>query len=196
MGDGKMKITGIVTALAIFAAAIAGAQNHGDRKISPFKPQITYNDHVAIAVDHGDVLIYDKNDEKEMVEITEENRLYVRDKEVLTNEDQQALTREYRDRVIDIKRQVKKIAVDGARIGVDGAKIGLKAVAGVFKLILPDYDSEDLDRDMNRESEKIDAKAKILEARADEVDKMVDELEVLHARMKTAIPELDELEWF
>jgi hypothetical protein len=191
-----MKMAGIVTALALSAAAVAGAQDHGDRKISPFKPQITYNDHIAIAVDHGDVLIYDKNDEDEMVEITSENKLYIRDKLVRTNGEQEDLTREYHDRVIDIKREVKKIAVDGAKIGVDGAKIGLKAVAGVFKLILPDYDSEDLDRDMNMESEKIDAKAKKLEVRADGVEKMVDELEVFHARMKSAIPELDDLEWF
>jgi hypothetical protein len=196
MGGGKMKIAGIVSVLALSAVSLAGARDHGDRRISPFKPQITYNDHIAIAVDHGDVLIYDKNNDEEMVEITEDNRLYVRDREVATNAEQQALTREYRDRVIEIKRDVKKIAGEGARIGVDGAKIGLKAVVGVFKLISPDYDSEDLDRDLNRESEKIDAKAEKLEARAHEVDKKVDELEVLHARMRTAIPELEKLEWF
>jgi hypothetical protein len=196
MGDGKMKIAGIVSVLALTAVSMAGAHDQGDRKISPFKPQITYNDHIAIAVDHGDVLIYDKNDEDEMVEITSDNKLYVHDKPVHTDGDQQELTQEYRDRVIDIKREVKKIAYDGAKIGVDGAKIGLKAVAGVFKLILPDYDSDDLDRDMNIESEKIDAKAKKLEVRADAVEKMVDELEVLHAKMRSAIPELEDLEWF
>lgn len=191
-----MKMAGIASAFVLAAVSFAGAQEHTDRKISPFKPQITYNDHVAIAVDHGDILIYDKNDEDEIVEITEDNRLYVCDKEVRTNEDQQALTREYRDRVIDIKREVKKIAYDGARIGVDGAKIGLKAVVGVFKLILPDYNSDDLDREMDAESEKIDAKAKKLEARAAVVDSTVADLERLHYKMKKEIPELKELEWF
>ncbi len=191
-----MKMAGIVSMFVLAAVSFTMAQDHGDRKISPFKPQITYNDHVAIAVDHGDILIYDKNDEDEMVEITEDNRLYVLDKQVRTNEDQQALTQEYRDRVIDIKREVKKIAYDGARIGVDGAKIGLKAVAGVFKLILPDYDSDDLDREMDMESEKIDAKAKKLEARAAVVDSTVSELERLHYKMKKEIPALNELDWF
>lgn len=191
-----MKIAGIVSAFVLAAVSITGAQEHTDRRISPFKPQITYNDHVAIAVDHGDILIYDKNDEDEMVEITEDNRLYVLDKQVRTNEDQQALTAEYRDQVIHIQREVKKIAYDGARIGVDGAKIGIKAVVGVFKLILPDYDSDDLDREMDMESEKIDAKAKKLEARAAVVDSTVAELERLHHQMKKEIPELNDLEWF
>ena len=191
-----MKMTGIVTAFFAAAVSLAGAQEHRDHRISPFKPQITYNDHVAIAVDHGDVLIYDRNDDDEMVEITEDNRLYVRDKLVRTDEDQQALTREYHDRVVDIKREVKRIAYDGAKIGVDGAKIGLKAVVGVFKLMLPDYDSEDLDREMDMESEKIDAKAKKLEARAAVVDSTVNELERLHYQMKEEIPALSELGWF
>jgi len=191
-----MKTAGMVLTLLLAVGSVIRAQEFDDHKISPFKPQITYKDHVAIAVDHDDILIYDKNDEDELVEITDDNRLYVKDRLVHTDADQQALTRDYHDRVIRIKREVKKIAVEGAKIGVDGAKIGLKAVVGVFKLILPDYDSDDLDRDMDRESQKIDAKAKKLEAKAAVLDSSVTELERLHYQMKKEIPELNKLEWF
>jgi hypothetical protein len=195
-GDVKMKTAGLVLTLLLTVTSVTRAHESGDHKISPFKPQITYKDHIAIAVDHDDILIYDKNDEDERVEITGDNRLYVKDKLIRTDADQQALTQDYHDRVIHIQREVKKIALEGAKIGVDGAKIGLKAVAGVFKLILPDYDSDDLDRDMDRESQKIDAKANKLEARAEDVESSVTELERLHFKMKEEIPELNELEWF
>jgi hypothetical protein len=195
-GGSNMKAAAMVLTLSLAAAPATRAQASDHHRISPFKPQITYRDHIAIAVDHDDVMVYDKNDDDEQVEITGDNRLYVRDKLVRTDAGQQALTRDYHDRVIRIQREVRKIAADGARIGVDGAKIGLKAVVGVFKLILPDYSTEDLDRDMDRESEKIDAKAKRLEAKAAVVDSSVTELERLHYRMKMEIPELNELEWF
>jgi hypothetical protein len=192
-----MKTAGMVLAVLLLAApVIRAAEESDEHRISPFKPQITYKDHVAIAVDHDDILIYDKNDEDDLVEITGDNRLYVKDRLVRTDAEQQALTRDYHDRVIQINKEVRKIACDGAKIGVDGAKIGIKAVVGVFKLILPDYSSEDLDRDMDRESRKIDAKAKKLEAKAAVVDSSVTELERLHYRMKKEIPELNELEWF
>jgi hypothetical protein len=187
----------IVAGTVLFSMLTASyARQHSDHKISPFKPYITYQDHVAISVDHGDVLIYDKNDEDETVEITTDNKLYVHDKFVKTDPEQQALTRDYHDRVIQIKRGVNRIARDGAKIGLDGAKIGLKAVVGVFKLILPDYDSEDLDRDMEEESSKIEAKAEILEKRAAVIDSSVVDLEDLHYRLKDTIPALKRLEWF
>lgn len=168
----------IVAGTVLFTMITASyARQHSNHKISPFKPYITYQDHVAISVDHGDVLIYDKNDEDETVEITTDNKLYVHDKFVKTDPEQQALTRDYHDRVIQIKREVNRIARD-AKIGIDGAKIGLKAVVGVFKLILPDYDSEDLDRDMEEESSKIEAKAEVLEKRAAVIDSSVADLEV------------------
>lgn len=185
-----------VTAILFTTVSILYAQKYSDHKLSPFKPQITYRDHTAISVDHGDVLIYDKNNEDDLVEITEDNKLYVQDKLIRTNPDQQALTQEYRERMIHIKREVDKIAYEGAKIGLDGAKIGLKAVVGVFRLILPDYDSEDLKRDMNEESSKIEAKAKILEARANVVDSSVVELEKLHYKLRDKIPELKKLDWF
>jgi hypothetical protein len=191
-----MKMPFLITALCLTAFANSGAQRDTEHKISPFKPYITYKDHTAISVDHGDVLIYDKNNEDDVVEITEDNQLFIRNRRIQTSAEQQELTREYRRRVIHIKHEVNKIAYEGAKIGLDGAKIGLKAVAGVFKLILPEYDSEDLERDMDAESSKIEAKAGVLEERAEKIESSVAELEELHDQLREQIKELNELEWF
>jgi DNA repair exonuclease SbcCD ATPase subunit len=179
----------------LFAAVLCRADT-GHHHISPFKPHITYRDHVGISVEGGDVVIYDKDDDERIVEITNDNRLFVNDRFVKTDETQQALTEEYRDRVVRVRREIKRIAAEGAKIGIDGAAIGVKAVVGVFKLILPDYDTEDLDRDMDRATEKIEAKAEKLEERANRLDSSVVELEELHRHMKEEIPALRELEWF
>jgi hypothetical protein len=196
-----MKSMPIILMALLVPAALAVADDDScrfgdDARISPFRPQIVYNDRVAISIRHGDVLIYEKDNDEEAVEITAENRLYVRDKLVKTDEKQQALTREYRDRALDIRHEAGRIGIEGAKIGVDGAKIGIKAVVGVFKLMLPDYNSDDLDRDMNEESDKIEAKADVIEKRAKALEETAKDLERLQREMKEAIPELRDLSWF
>ena len=51
------------------------------------------------------------------------------------------------------------IGIEGGKIGLAGAGLGLKAVAGVFKLLTPGYDEDDLERDMEHEAEKLEKKA-------------------------------------
>lgn len=187
--------------LLLIPAVLAGAEEDScrtgkDYHISPFRPQITYNDRVAISIQHGDVLIYDKDNDDECVEITAENKLYVLDKLVKTNEKQQEMTREYRRMAIAIRREAGRIGMEGAKIGVDGAKIGITAVVGVFKLMLPDYDSDDLDRDMNEASEAIEAKAEGIEKKAEALEETARNLERMQKDMKEAIPALRGLGWF
>lgn len=182
---------------AFLAGANADSCGTGDGfHISPFRPQISYDNRVAISIQHGDVLIYDKDNEDECVEITAENKLYVRDKLVKTNEKQQDLTREYRRMAISINREAGRIGMEGAKIGLDGAKIGITAVVGVFKLLLPDYSSDDLDRDMNKASESIEAKAELIEKRAEALEDTAKDLERLQKDMKKEIPALRDLGWF
>jgi hypothetical protein len=187
--------------LLLIPAVLAGAEDDSSRygddcHISPFRPQITYNDRVAISIQHGDVLIYDKDNDDECVEITAENRLYVRDKLIKTDEKQQEMTREYRRMAIAIRREAGRIGMEGAKIGVDGAKIGIAAVVGVFKLMLPDYDSDDLDRDMDEASEAIEAKAEGIEKKAEALEETARDLERTQKEMKQTIPALRELAWF
>jgi hypothetical protein len=185
----------------LIPAMLAGADKDStwtgdDCHISPFRPQITYNDHIAISIQHGDVLIYEKDNEDECVEITAGNKLYVRDKLIMTTGKQQDLTREYREKAIDIRHEAGRIGMEGAKIGVDGAKIGIKAMVGVFKLILPDYDSDDLDREMDEESDKIEAKADVIEKKAKALEDTAKDLERLQREMKEDIPALRDLDWF
>ncbi len=193
--------TNILLAAMLIPAILTGADSDSCRfgdnyRISPFRPQISYDDRVAISIQHGDVLIYDKENEDECVEITAENKLYVRDRLVKTNEKQQDLTREYRRKAISINREAGRIGMEGAKIGLDGARIGITAVVGVFKLLLPDYDSDDLDRDMDEASESIEAKAELIEERAEALEDTAKDLERLQMEMKKEIPALRDLDWF
>jgi len=79
---------------------------------------------------------------------------------------------------------------------MQGAKIGLKAVVGVVRLISLDYDTDDLERDLDRETDKIEEKVERLEEKAEDLEDLADELEELRVRMRREIRELKELGWF
>ena len=55
---------------------------------------------------------------------------------------------------------------------------------------------DDLERDMERDAEKLEARAEKLEKKAEKIEQMVDELDELAYEMRREIPELDELGWF
>jgi hypothetical protein len=154
-------------------------------------------DGMSLNIDHDD-LIFTPADEDEdgEVKITEEHELYVNDQRIRLNSEQQKLVGEYHDQMMALIESAKKIGLEGARVGVEGAALGIKAVGGVFKLLSPDYDTDDLEREMERESSKIEAKAAKLEAKADDIEDQADELEDLHDELIDTIPELADLDWF
>jgi chaperonin cofactor prefoldin len=79
---------------------------------------------------------------------------------------------------------------------MEGAKLGLKAVGGVFKMMLTSYDGDDLDRDMEWEAEKLEKKAKRLEEKAEDIEELAEDLERIVEEMNETIPEIGELDWF
>jgi predicted glycosyltransferase len=137
----------------------------------------------------------DKDEDGE-VRITEEHQLYVNDRLIHLNREQEKLVGEYHDRMLELLESAKKIGLEGAKIGAEGAVLGVKAVAGVFKLLSPDYDTDDLEQEMEREASKIEAKASRLEDKADEIEDQADELEDIHDELIDQIPELADLGWF
>ncbi len=154
-------------------------------------------DHISIDWEfkHGSVILTNR-DEDTRVEITDEYQLFINDRRIPTNDEQTALLKDYHTTAGEVVTEAKKIGIEGAKIGISGAALGLKAVGCMFKLLSPNYDSDDLERDMDYESGKIELKASELEEKAKVLEKKADRLDELADEMNQEIPELGELGWF
>ena len=56
----------------------------------------------------------------------------------------------------------KMLGIEGAKIGAGGVKLGFTAIAKVVKLLSDEYDTDDLEEDLEREAEKLEKKAERL----------------------------------
>lgn len=146
-----------------------------------------------IDIDNETIKIHDDDYE---VEITEDYNLYVNGKYIETNSHQKRLVKEYHGLIFEIIDRAKEVGLEGARLGIDGAKIGLHAIAGVFKLLSDDYDSEDLEAELEIKADELEEKAAELEKEAKDLEYLASDLEDLHAELKEEIPELEELDTF
>lgn len=136
-----------------------------------------------------------KNDDYE-VEITSDYELYVNGKCVKTNADQKELVKEYHDLIFEIIDRAKEVGKEGAKLGIHGAKIGLQAIVGVFKLLRDDYDTDDLEEELELKSDELNEKAEELEKEAEKLEYLASDLEDLHEALIEEIPELEELDTF
>ncbi|MCX6833904.1 MAG: hypothetical protein NTW07_02025 [candidate division Zixibacteria bacterium] len=157
-----------------------------------------FDDNTWFDLDDGSVVITHKErgEPRSTVEITDSYELYIDDERISLDSEQQALVREFYDQSVEIVDFAKTLGIEGAKIGVDGAKLGAKAVGCLFKLLSPDYDTDDYENEMEHEAKQIESKAKILEEKANEIEDMSDELDDLARDMRSEIPELRELRWF
>jgi hypothetical protein len=146
-------------------------------------------------IDIDDATITIRDDDYK-IEITGDYELYVNGEYIETNAEQQKLVEEYHDQIFEIIDRAKDIGLEGAKLGVDGAKIGLHAVFGVFKLMRDDYDSEDLEEELELKTDELEEKAAELEKEAEKLEYLADNLEELHDELKAEIPELGDLDSF
>ncbi len=152
-------------------------------------------DNINIDFDNK-TLIVTNTDEKTSFSIDRKYELYINDEFVKTTPEQRKLTKEMYRSIDLIIEEAKEIGWDGAKIGVEGAKLGLHAIFCVFKLLSADYDSDDLEAEIEAKAKKIERKADKIELRAEHIEDMARELEDVSDRMRIAIPELKELSWF
>ncbi len=149
-----------------------------------------------IDIEDDEIYITHSGRKSGAIRITENYELYVNGKQVQTNDKQRRLLEEFYDSAIELKKYAAVIGAKGAAIGIEGAKIGLSAIGGIFKLILPGYDSDDLERDMERKTKGIEYKASLLEKEAEALEHIAYEIEDIADELKDEIPELDKLRWF
>jgi hypothetical protein len=188
-----------VISLSLIIFLGSGLMKADERSIkmsSRLKPYIAFNKDTRIYIRNDDVVIRTEDLAAGKVIITEDFDLIVNRDTLELNEDQQALVFEYYQLVDESIESAKNIGWEGAKVGVSGAAIGVKAVVGVFRMILPNYGPDDLERDMEAEAARIEAKADILEKKAEIIDEKLDELESIHETLKQEIPELKNLDWF
>ncbi|MBN1163114.1 MAG: hypothetical protein JXB45_00910 [Candidatus Krumholzibacteriota bacterium] len=152
-------------------------------------------DDVSLDFDDG-TLVIQSDDYDQTVEINDECDLYIDGRKIETDRDQERLLCRYYEDLEEIIELAKEIGVEGAMLGMGGAKIGLKAVINAAMLILEDYDSEDLEKELEKEAEKLERRAKKLEKKAEKIEDRADDFKKTHRKLRKAIPELKELEWF
>lgn len=185
-----------VVLLALSLTVLLAGSATADRHIHAV--HVDHHSHLnGVDIDFEDgSIIFTDCEFGETVEITEDYELYVNDRLVELDENQQELVREYYDLFDEIIEEAKEIGWEGAKIGVSGAKLGLKALGGLFKVIFTSYDSDDLERDMEREADRLEAKAKVLERKAEQIEDLAEDLEDLAYDMAEDIPEIGELDWW
>ena len=187
----------LVVVLIAYPSLNADSRNHFIRHVSWQSDDRLDRSHLEIDLEDGTLVItHEDRRDYSTVEITEEYELSVDGRHIKTDKDQKKLLGEYYELVVGFEDAIIDIGKEGARIGISGAVLGLKAVGGVFKLLSPHYDSDDLERDLEREAEKIEEKAEKLERQAEQIEHMVDELDAIARELTREIPELDDLGWF
>jgi len=151
----------------------------------------------GISVDFDDgTLCLRQTGGKGKVEITEEYELSVNGRDVSTTSAQKALLKDYYNGATQVVEYAEKLGREGAKVGVAGAALGLSAVGGVAKVLFTGYDSDDFERDMEREAERLESRAAKLEDVADDLEDLADELDEVRHEMRRQIPELRKLSWF
>ncbi|MBN2070600.1 MAG: hypothetical protein JW814_04000 [Candidatus Krumholzibacteriota bacterium] len=184
-------VSAVIGLLFLPATQNAGAATfQGDCDDDPFR-----GEDISIDIEDG-VMIIECEENDDTIEITDDQKLYINGKLVKTNRSQERLLGDYYDQFEDITEYATEIGIEGAKIGVKGAEIGLKAVANLVKLVLEDYDSDDLERDMDRESDKIERAAKKLEKKAEKLEEVAEDFKKTHRKLRRSIEELDDLHWF
>lgn len=189
----------VIAVSAVALLLIVGLPVTSDSKSHVHGVSVHHEGHlnnVSIDIDDGTIILTHEDRRRESVEITEDYELYVNDERVVLDENQQALVADYYELGMEIVDYAKGIGLEGARIGLSGAKLGLKAVGNVFKLVFTSYDTDDFEREMEREAARLEARAEVLEEHAEVIEDMVEELEEIADEMNREIPELDDLDWF
>ncbi|UCD17274.1 MAG: DUF2884 family protein [Candidatus Zixiibacteriota bacterium] len=191
-----MKKLAIVLFISVLAFASAGAEGGKCQNYALSHHHIDHWDDVDLRFDGGTIVMIHNGYPRSRIEITEDYELYINGDHIRLNDEQQELVKEYYLHCTEIVEYAREIGIEGAKIGFDGAKIGLKAVGGILRMLLTDYDEDDLERDLEIDTEHLEARAEALEDWAEEIEEMAEDMEELAEEMTDEIPELEELDWF
>ena len=184
-----------VLLVLVLSLALSGNASAGKLFSKGFDCDLFHGDDISIEFDDN-VIIIECDDEDGIIEITDDYELFIDGDRIELDRNEKKLVKTYYNCFEEILEMAEDLGIEGARLGVKGAKLGLQAVINVIKLINEDYDSDDLEREMEREAEKLEKEAEKLEEMAEELEDIADDFERTHRKMRKNIDELDELGWF
>ncbi len=187
----RKKLSLISLALVLTMTFTAGANA---RRLCWHDDDWTFN-HKSIDLEDG-TLVIEHDDEDWIVEITGDYKLYVNGERVKTDRQQKKLLRSYYRDYEDIEEFAGEIAEEGAMIGLAGARLGASAIACVAKLFIEDFDSDDVEYEIEIDTEDLEKLVKKLEKKAGKIEDMADDLEKTHKKLRKSISELEDLEDF
>ena len=131
-----------------------------------------------------------------VVEISKVYELTIDGERIDLDSSQTALVGEFYETAASLDKSIDELIDDAAGIGLAGGGLALKALGRVLKLVSANYDTDDLERDMERDAAKLEKRAEELEERAEDIEAMAYDLEDLAEELCDEIPELDRLGWF
>lgn len=147
-------------------------------------------ENVEVDIEDDILILTCEYDRDLWVEITPDHELYISGDRIYLNRYQRRLVGYYYDHFMEIIERAREIGKEGAKIGLEGAKIGLLAAKGVLKILVSDYDEDDLKREIENEAEELEIRAGELEEMAEELEEVAEKFEDLHFTMKSEIDEL------
>lgn len=187
-----MKTFLISIAVLLICVSSAGAADDCCSIFPKVEKRVCGLDEYGYEIHNGNIILYPNHGKYEKIKITDDDRLFVDGREYELTSDDKELTKNIRGLAKEIDDEACEIGREGAKIGMAGAKLGVVALASVIRLISPDYDSRDLERDMEKKSAKLEAKAEKLEEKADKLEEKASELKKLVIKLEDRIPELKE----
>jgi vacuolar-type H+-ATPase catalytic subunit A/Vma1 len=187
----KMRLSAVIPALVLSVVLTSGAGAH---RVCRHDGDWTLKDK-SIELEDGRLVI-EHEEEGWTVEITDDYELYVDGRRVKTDREQKKLLKRYYRDFEKIEDMAEDLAREGAAVGLEGAKLGVSAVACIAKLLLEDYDSDDMEDEMEVKTEDLEKMAEKLEKKADKLEDIADDLEKTHRKLRRSIPELGDLEDF
>ena len=154
--------------------------------------------HVEMDLEDGELVI--ENDRlDEDVTITEDRELFVNGRRVETDRRTKRLLDRYVRQHEQLEAEAAKLGVEAAEMGAMGAKIGALAVAKVCRAFCGDDDDddlEDLEDEIDERQEEIDRLTDKIEKKAEKVEGIADDVKRTHRKLRRAVPELEDLDWF
>ncbi|MFC1475311.1 DUF2884 family protein [Candidatus Zixiibacteriota bacterium] len=194
----KKTIIILTVIMLVVSVTSASTCKHHKRSynLTHFESPIHRYDDITVKLEKGNIIFVNHDEDDSEVKITKMCELYIDGEKIELNDDQTETVKQFHQQVDAIKKEAKNIGFEAAGIGLDGVMVGLKAIGCVFKLLHPDYDTDDLEREVERAARKVEREAEKLERKAENIEDMVDELEDYADEMVINIPELKKLDWF
>ena len=154
-------------------------------------------DRIRINIEDDVLILSDRYDDNETVEITPSYQLYVNGEKVDLTRRQRKLIAQYYHKYFELLDYAVEIGREGAKIGKIGAEIGIKAAAGIIKAIfLTEFKLEDLEDDVEWDTDNLEELIEHLEEKAHEIEELAEEFDELHSELRYKIDALNDLGWF